>query len=587
MSELNVLNLLASLQRYWSGAHSDMMRAERFYNQEYESLLTFDYNVPIYKTSTATDIVDLFRNQFRTDEPTVDFAATGPSREAQEESEKMRKWGRGMLARERERSEIDPNSQYAFDLIVRGAACKKIQVDVDAIPARPSLEDRRSSAWKEYEIAVATSWPYVSRCVDPLVVYPAPGNRYPLPYLIETQERRLQDMREEYPSWPDPLGATLTEEQRSDPTRAVKWVEYWSPKEYVVLVDGAEVIRKENPYGFVPYIYEFSGNGRRHADGDPRHLAVGILSHKLGELESEVLLKTAIQSQALSYVFPTLLTPDNPKEVARQLSIGPGRILQYHVPGLEPKFLNHPEPNPVLLSFLGEVKESISSLRNPALMGQRSEGVNYGILQAQLTGQAGKFVQQVHSTMNRMGGKTLNMMAQMARLFDLDMNVEGSVERSEKSRMVRGTDFKHFNFSVDFEAVDPAENDRMLLTGESMRRAGDISRRTFWKVYAKHVVPDADEEEANLVYEHVVEQLSRSGALMQIVLTEENWENVLSSNQAVLESAQKVVQKRRSETVPEETSENVRQYEALAGSPNQQLVPREIAENAMMEAQSG
>ena len=240
---------------------------------------------------------------------------------------------------------------------------------------------------------------------------------------------------------------------------------------YIVEADGELVFEKENPYGCVPYIFEWSGLGRAHADGDPSHLAVGILTHVMGELEEEVRLKTAISVQTQMHVFPPILTTEDPRKVAAQFGIGPGKVIR-HAPGQPPEYMKYPPPNENLYRFLDAIHSNISRVSSSALSGGREPGVGYGVLQAQMIGQALTTIAPVLATLDSIGTQTLDMMAGQARIMDLHMTLFGSSEEAEGTFNITGKDFAHQNFDVTFEAVDPAENDRALMVGEALRSAG-------------------------------------------------------------------------------------------------------------------
>lgn len=572
--------LLKQLQdNYYGNMLRKMEHMDSLYEQEYETLFSHEYNTPISRTSTSSTIVDGFRNQLRTDEPTVEFRAYGPSRKAQDHAGLMQMWGYGQLRMERERSDVDPNLQCGFDLLLRGAACKKVLVDVDLIPERPAVK-RGSKAYLEWADQLAASWPFVIRAVDPMSVFPAPGWAKPLRYVVEVQKRWAVDMWDAYPDWAE---QALRGADASNPAKEITWVEYWSPDWYIVEAEGVEVFSRPNPYGFVPYIYEFSGLGRRHSDGDPAHLAVSILERKLGDIEEEVRMRTAFSAGTMMHIFPTILTTEDARTVAQRFAVGPARVIK-HPPGQPPVYMQPPPPNENVLRFLAMLQGSISELRTASLTGGREPGVDTASQHAQMTGQSLTNLRPIREVLNRIGTESVNMMARMMRLFDLSMTVEGHGEKAERERMVHGSDFVHYNFAVTFEAIDPASNDRALLVGEAMRRTGDLSQRTFWKKFAKHIVEDADEEEANLMVEVILRQMAESGMLTQLVLSEERFEEIVQQNAEVVEKAKQAVQQRRNETVPMGAQANARMAEQLAGTPGVTQVPLAVAEQA--EAQS-
>ena len=569
-----VMTVFRDLERYYGRAHRRMRWADRMVEQEYEGLIDVPYEVRVFLSSTAASIVSGFRNQLKTSEPTVDFQLFGTSKDAVKHVNLMQRWGYAMLRRERLLSVIDPNLQCGFDLLLRGAACKKIVVDVEHMVGPAPGSRRSSAAYQEWEVKALRSWPYVTRAIDPLAVFPAPGQMKPLPFLIEKQKRHAGELWEAYPEWNDPQ---RNSKGGRNPARVVDWLEYWDADEYIVVADNVLVFARENPYGIMPYIFEWSGYGRSHADGDPEHQAVGIISEILGELEAEVRLKTAIDVQTQMHVFPPILTVEDPKKVAKQFGIGPGKVIK-HLPGHAPEYMKYPPPNENMYMFLRAIQENIVRIASPALSGGRETGVQFGVLQAQMIGQALTKIDPVRTTLDRIGSQSLNMMASMARSMDLHMVVEGSVEPVEATHRLDGSDFTHQNFSVSFETVDPAENDRMLLVGEAMRRAGDISQLTFWKKYAKHVIEDPEQEQVNLLAERVLMSLAESGVLAQLALSEDVQEQLAEQAEQAVDQTKKTIQNRQNETVPEGTRLAVQEMEAISGAQGSLTTPREVAE---------
>ena len=570
-----VTELYEELRQHYATMHSKMRKEDRIFNQHFDGLVDVPYEVRIFNSSTASNIVEGFRNQIRTDEPTVDFRPAGGSVAAQKHANMMKRWGFAQMRKERLMAVLDPNLQCGFDLLLRGAACKKIIVDVDATMEAPPK--RGSAAYREWEARAYRTWPFVSRTIDPLSIFPCPGTKKPLDYIIERQTRYAGEIMSLYPEWTNP-------EKKRNPTRAIEWLEYWSEDQYLAMADGVEVFNRDNPYKLVPYIFEWSGMGRVHADNDPASLAVGILSSIIGELEEEVRLKTAISVQTQMHVFPPILTVEDPRKVAKEFGVGPGKVIR-HPPGHPPEYMQYPAPNENMYRFLDVIQGNISRVQSTALSGGRDPGVRFGVLQAQMIGQALTTIAPIIGTIDVIGTRSLNMMITLARELDLHMALEGSMEPTEPSHRLSGKDFTHENFHVTFEAVDPAENDRALLVGESLRRNGDISRHTLWTKYAKHVVEDPEEEDLNLLEEKVMEMLIASGQLGQAVLSEDVQEQMAEqAEQAVQNTGEMITQDRTIEATPQAASAQAAELEAIAGTPGSHTIPRDTAEQGMAAA---
>ena len=576
-SSKKITEIQADLERFYSRAHRSMERADKMHNQDFTGLIDVPYEIRVFLSSTAANIIDGYRNQIRTTEPTVNFSPSANTRAAERQGVLMKKWGYGMLERERLRAAIDPNLQCGFDLLLRGAACKKIVVDVDGMVG--PAPKKNSKAFKDWEAKALNCWPFISRAIDPLSVFPSPGDVKPLPFMIEKQRRPAAMLWAQYPEWRDPKRET---KEGKNPARLVTWIEYWSKDEYIVEADGELVFEKENPYGFVPYIFEWSGLGRAHSDADPSHLAVGILTHILGELEEEVRLKTAISVQTQMHVFPPILTTEDPRKVAAQFGLGPGKVIR-HPPGNPPQYMNYPAPNENLYRFLDAIQQNISRLAGAALSGGRDPGVEYGVLQAQMVGQALTTIAPIRATLNGIATQTLNMMGTMVRKMDLNMTIKGTMETIEEPFSVQGSDFDHMSFDVSFEAVDPAENDRALMVGEALRRAGDISQRTFWEKYLKHVIADPEQEYINLWEEAILQHLLQSGALSNVVMDEAMQAQLQQQGEQATQGAQETMQQGAppSDTISMAGRLAASEMEQISGTPGSLSAPREMMARGM------
>tara|TARA_Y100000310_G_C20540808_1_gene743199 strand:+ start:35 stop:898 length:864 start_codon:yes stop_codon:yes gene_type:complete len=284
------------------------------------------------------------------------------------------------------------------------------------------------------------------------------------------------------------------------------------------------------------------------------------------------------------HVFPPILTVEDPVKVAKQFGVGPGKVIR-HLPNHPPEYMQYPPPNENMYRFLEAIQQNILRVAGSALRGNRDAGVQFGVLQAQLIGQELTNIKEIRVTLDRMGSRTLNMMAHMMETYDIHMAIEGSAEPAEETSRVAGKDFKHRNFEVTFEAVDPAENDRMLLVGEAMRRAGDISRATFHKKYAKHVVEDPDFEAVLIYAERILEQMIEQGVLAGVVLDDDVLNQMSEEAAQQAEGARQVVQQNRTnETVSNPTRLQVQEMEQLSGRPGSLNVPKEAAEQGMSNA---
>ena len=162
--------------------------------------------------------------------------------------------------------------------------------------------------------------------------------------------------------------------------------------------------------------------------------------------------------------------------------------------------------------------------------------------------------------------------------------LEGTQEEGPRYFETSGKDFKNLNFDVTFEVVDPAENDRALMVGLGMRRAGDISRQTFWEKYAKHMIEDGDEEQTRLLEESVLEWMVQTGMIAQAALQPDVANEQHGQPQ---EGPGDGTQDRQRPTIPVEAQMRTTELEQLSGQPGGLNIPREAAQAGFGAATAG
>jgi hypothetical protein len=513
--------LVSRVGDFYKNMHNNMKEIDQFLIRNWKSGMQLPKGVDVYRSSTAVSIVDMLSEQIRTDEPLVAFNETGTSERARSHKSKMEMWGNRVLREATKHSTINFSEQAKWDMVARGAAAWRWNINLGALPDPDEFKSK--AEWRRERARI---WPYMVRPVDPINVMLAPGTARPSPYVIETQERTAQDMWLQYPDWLDP--ATGTDRT---PDRVVKWAEYWSlpvyrdgklveQGQYIAMADNVPVFERVNLYGLLPYVFAYGGMGRVNFDNDPGRLAKSFLSDIVGELEAETEMKTIMSMQSKFHVLPRLLTQRNAEVARQQYMVGPGAIIEVDDMNSKDEWLASPPPNPQIERFLSQITESIFRRVPPALF-QRPSGVDAGVHQALLIGQAKTILRPVELALNSMGSELLNSLAQATAHLDLDVNTSGNTQKYEASRNVNAKDFKNFNFDVKFEAIDQAENDRRLLVGLSAARTpGFISRQSIRENFAKGVIKDNEEEEAQILAEQLLDQALQSGALLPFMLEE-------------------------------------------------------------------
>lgn len=516
-------DLKRRLELIYSNAVARRDRWRSIYNKKFKNTPNVPDGVPIFESSTGRNLVDNLADQIRTDTPRVVFKVAGTSQKAQKQKELMEMLGQALIERISYEGLIDPMRQAKLDLLLDGAACIKYTVDIDNAPPPPKRDDYNSNkaftqAFEEWKKTSADYWYWNVRPVDVNGIYPAPVFTKRPPYMLEVQQRRIQDVAHFYPNFNIDK---YIKNGKWDKNGLIDWLEYWDDDHYIVEVDNQRIIDKPNPYGFVPYEFKYNGLGRLDKSGDLGLLGEGILEGIVGELEAEVRIKTAQDAQWQLYVFPRLIVAQMSAAKARAAFMkGPGAIIEVPDMTQKPEWLVVAAPNPTMAAFAAEIKASIAA-RFPPSLTQRPAGVEAAVHQALLLGQALKPLLPVKTALNQLATGLVEGMVKQVVKMRLFVNVYGTKGKQEASRMVGPDDITAYNFDVKYEATDPAEDDRKLLTGLALMRVpGLISRRSFREKFAKALGLNNEEEEEQISVERIIDLIQSDPFYLQLVFEE-------------------------------------------------------------------
>ena len=525
--------LLKVSERYYAGRNQVMERSKSLYYQEYDGIVDVPSSVKMFKSSRPTTVVDDLRDQINLEDVQIDAAPNGTSKEAERRASLQGVWAKHLINATNENNMAPPFSQAKHDLPLMGGAVIKWLINPDVLKEPEQKRGESKENFKERKDAWALHLkyvdPFIVKPLDPTTVYPNPGSGE-LKYIIEVQERKVMSMWENYPEWTDPKAAlkSMQKQQRDNPLRPVKWVEFWSwiwegdewQGWYIVEADGQRIIEAPNLYRHVPYSFRYSGLGRTDADADPGKLAVSILNLIEGELISEIELKTAMTALWQYHVFPRLKAKGiDAKEVAKRFNVAAGGIIEIPIgAGQDVEYLTVPAPNIAMLDYIARVEQAIDRRVNPALGGTRT--ADAGIHQALQIGQAIKSIETMKLAVNGMATDFIRGAAQIMQnpIFDITMAVGGGSE-GEPSRMISRKDFAQAHLTARFEAVDPTENDRNMLSLLSVKRdPKTLSRQTFREHALASLIDDNEEEEARILAEAILDQMVDSGMITQLVM---------------------------------------------------------------------
>ena len=484
--------------------YEDMHSAERAYDGDIDLGIVLPAGAPSHIPSRAMAKCDGAAAHIISDFPRVDIRTPGVGSRAVKRQELLREACTYALEQLTATSEENVWSEAKFDLVLLGSACIKVVFDEDSWPDPPErgASDADLEEWRKER---RSAWPFDTFTVHPGSVQVSPDRSWPHKFVIETQKRTAVDMWTRYPHWRDPQA------KDKNPAREIQWVEYWDDINYIAWGDGVEVFRKSNTHKCPPYIWVGVTRGRRGLG------AKGILGGAvMSQVRAEARLMTLLDLLWQLDVFPRLLAnKDEASSLQDSWNTGPGGILPVERVAGDDKsveWLDMPQLNAAMFQFLPMVQQSIEDATyNPALMGDRPTGVDYGVHQAMLIGQARQALHPFVSALNRLGSMWVNMI-----LRYMDTILDESIQLPSGARLDNSDIDGFYQARVVFEAVSQEEDDRRVSLGLQVLNAEAESHRTVLSKYFKHENPSS--ELAQWGAEKVVRQLLETGEVARIAM---------------------------------------------------------------------
>jgi len=118
ISGTKVEDMKTQLERYHGEKRANQEYDDLFYDQNSEALARewLPADIPIYKSSLSTDVVDQVSDQLRTDEPSLIYGALTNSDREMERKSKFEGWGKQIVLDDQEGADVDAYSQAGKDL---------------------------------------------------------------------------------------------------------------------------------------------------------------------------------------------------------------------------------------------------------------------------------------------------------------------------------------------------------------------------------------------------------------------------------------------------------------------------------------
>jgi hypothetical protein len=538
----DVQKLITEQKLVWGKAHRQMIASQNMYDLKYDShAIRIPRGVVVHTPSTAASIVDASRSQLRTDDPRVKVEADGSSQDARSLASKLRLGAQMLLKRMLGGVDQPLLSQVLFDFMRLGMGVAKTVYDIDMVPEAPQRSEFKTKrdfdhAYKAWDTLRTNVHPFFDAVLDPHSVFTPKDETWPYSWAVEVQERTYASIREQYDKWIPPK-----RNEKLDPSSKVEYIEYWTKNTVQRWADGVSLYDGPNPRGVVPYVRGYSGLGGTHLGGDPADAVIGILTKVESELQAEVRLKTAMDALWQYHVWPRLLTQEDPNTLKKSLQMGAGGIIQWHGPrDAKPEFLAPPAINASMITFLPELKDSITKATlQDVLQGERPRGVDYGYLQALLISQAALRFAAPKISLELFASRMVRLKYMQLAAVDHPISVHGYDEDIEGTRMLSARDMSgHVEVDVEFGTGDPLDDNALVTTTITALQAGLIDMRTAIERLGK----DPDEIMAEILAWDTVKLAVAQGVFLPDYMKRLLAEQQADGAEAAVQSTQGAVQ---------------------------------------------
>lgn len=284
-----IKELYETCKKYYGPIHSLFDQDDKFYELDIKDMLglPLEFAAEGIVLPTARDIVDTCVDHTDVHNARIFVNRKGTSMTSEEETEMMRKFYLGLIARVEQESTISPWRVGAKHYWLHGATYFKTVWDADRSPDKPEQKAGESESdyndrLDDWRKASGSKMPIVIQAVHPKNIMMDPfGNES---FIFETNERLCFNVTQKWPKWSNPL------DKRAG--QIVQQISFWTPEYRCELYDGEPILPVgggvvKHKYGILPYVQIDSGLGNMSNDGNPIKRYVGVLRYIRDVLVSE------------------------------------------------------------------------------------------------------------------------------------------------------------------------------------------------------------------------------------------------------------------------------------------------------------
>ncbi len=480
----------------FSQLHSEIREDEQFYDLNVADLLNLPrkFRKDGIVLPTAREVIDTAADHIAPVNRRVNVPRRKTDKSGTAQANKIRRFYEALLNWLDRKGDTSRFRNGGKGLGLTGITVWKLIYDKKLFPPKPTKV--KSESDEEFKDRL-DEWKVDRKNVIPFdlqVLHPGEvifdHTHEPPQWIIQTSNKMVGDIKDEFPSWPNPKNRKNTDE--------VEVLEYWEDKRRAVIIDKTSALKGEDEIikhrqSVHPYI--IGGSGLGHDDWEHRleKKYVGLLRFIKAVLLAESRAYSIADIVLKGGAWPVRVAEgDRANEMPRiRLEYG---TVQPLPPGVKITDLTPQLPAEMVFNFMSLNNGIISAAAAPRVVrGLREPGITSGFDRQLELGQARLRYGPLVWTMERMLEETCRKVGRIMQALDLGpINIQaGTTEDNFMS--ISGTDFKnHHAVEIKVGVLEPEDEIRKHNDAIALVAGGLMSPQTAIRTYFPNVDPSSE-----------------------------------------------------------------------------------------------
>ena len=476
--------------------HTDVMSDEQFYDLNVAELLNLPrkFKKDGIVLPTAREVIDTAADHIAPVNRRVNVPRRKTDKAGTAQANKIRRFYEALLNWVDRKGDTSRFRNGGKGLGLTGITVWKLIYDRKLFPPKPvkakdEPTDEFDDRLDEWTVDRKNVIPFDLQIIHPREII-FDHTHEPPQWIIQTSNKMVGDIIDEFPSWPNPKNRKKTDE--------VEVLEYWEDKRRAVIIDKTSALKGENEIvkhrqSVHPYI--IGGSGLGHDDWEHRleKKYVGLLRFIKAVLLAESRAYSIADIVLKGGAWPVRVAEgDRANEMPRiRLEYG---TVQPLPPGVKITDLTPQLPSEMVFNFMSLNNGIISAAAAPRVVrGLREPGITSGFDRQLELGQARLRYGPLVWTMERMLEEVCRKAGRIMQALDLGpINIQAGTTE-DNFMVISGKDFRnHHAVEVKVGVLEPEDEIRKHNDAIALVAGGLMSPQTAIRTYFPNVDPSSE-----------------------------------------------------------------------------------------------